>query len=140
MRGRLRYLFALGFLALFALLPAPDATSGKPYVALLQVRAWLLGGSSPLAGWATADAVRPIDVSLRQSPPIEDAALYRARCTEFARIATEWAIAHRVVVDPELEPVPLELVIGEFGVRATMPDRDARPVRFEAMFPTRASL
>jgi len=147
MRGRLRYLLALGFIALFALLPAPDSDTGKPYVAYLQVRTWLLGDDSPFASWNAADRAPQLVVDLRQSPPIEDPALLAERTAEFARITTEWAMARQQTDAPEpgtVAPTPVQLpltvTIGSNGVRATLPTPVGEPAVFEAFFPSRASL
>ena len=140
MRGRLRYLLALGFLALFALLPAPDAETGKPYVAYLQVRGWLLGADSPLAPWHQDGVLPPLDITLRQSPPIEDAAALAERQREFERVALEWALGNGARVDATRPALPVTILIGTHGVRATTIRTTGAPAVYEAMFPTRASL
>ncbi|MCR9246765.1 MAG: Na+/H+ antiporter NhaC family protein [bacterium] len=141
MRGRFRFLLAFGFLALFALLPAPDAETGRPYLGYLQVRAWLLDAdSSPLAGWLQAGKLPELRVDLRTSPPITDPQLAAERRNEFARLADEFAVVKNAAVAPELGALPLAVIIGEYGVRASAPRPDGSRWTGEQMFPTRVSL
>jgi Na+/H+ antiporter NhaC len=146
MRIRTRILVVALFAALFAALPAPDADHGVPYAAWLRVREWLLAEStSPLAPWRQAGTVPPLAVDLRQSPPIEDAALRRAREAEFARCGAEWAAAEQLrgrptTIDASRGSLPLLVHIGQRGVRAELAQPDGRGNVFEAPLPSRWSL
>lgn len=146
MRGRLRYLIALAFLGGFFLVPAPDAREGRPYLAYLQVREWLLAAAdSPLVAWRDAGRAPQLAVDLRLSPPIEDAAELTRRSADYVRLAAEWALGPgrpAAGATAPLSPVVLPLLVrvGEAGVRAELPRADGGAWIQEAVFPTRWSL
>jgi len=147
MRGRTRFLIALAFVALFALLPAPDSSTGKPYLAYLKVREWLLDqDASPLVDWAQDGRAPILQVELRQSPPIEDAGLLRSKQADYARCAVEWAAARSAagiptVLDPQRGTLLLQVHVGTDGVHAVLPrpGADAKAMLGVA-FPSRWSL
>jgi Na+/H+ antiporter NhaC len=145
MRLRTRCLLALAFVALFAAIPAPDAETGRPYLAYLQVRAWLLGSDSPLLGHTAAGQLPPLRVDLRTSPPITDPARLRRAVVDYERLAAEWAASQRaegraLVVDGGRGALPLLVRVGERGVAVELPAPDGKPIRFEARFATGSSL
>ncbi len=142
MRGRFRYLLALSFLLLFALLPAPDAENGRPYLGYLQVRAWLLDeGDSPLNAWLQAGELPDLAVDLRTSPPIVDAEERAAAANEYRRLVQEFAVIKSATVAARTRgALPLLVRVGEYGVHATMPGTDGREIVHGAMFPNRLSL
>jgi Na+/H+ antiporter NhaC len=142
MRRRTRILIALAFGALFALVGAPDTDEGRPHLGYLMVREWLLGGESPLAAWHAERTAVQLLVDLRTSPPIEDEAVLRARTQEYARLAEEWRLGHRDDArgNGEALALPLVVLVGERGVRATLPGVGGRELRLERVFPSRLSL
>ncbi len=146
MRVRTRILIVALFTALFALLPAPDAATGTPYLGYLRVREWLLDEhASPLAAWRTGERLPAVQVDLLQSPPIEDPAMLAQKAAEYARCATEWAAARSQAgqptrIDAGLGTLVLQVQIGQFGVRARLAQPDGTEQRIDEPFPTRWSL
>ncbi len=145
MRWRTRILIAALFAALFALLPAPDAARGVPYLGYLRVREWLLDGDrSPFATQVRDGRLPPVAVTLRQSPPITDPAERARREADYARLAAEWLAAGSQApaapqAGPNLAALQLTVVVGTAGVQAELAgERGATP--FVAAFPTRWSL
>lgn len=142
MRGRTRLLLVALFAALFALVPAPDEATGRPYLAYLSVRSWLLDGTaSPLAAWQRAGHRAELQVTLQQSPPIEDDVVRRQREAEYARIAAEWpaATAPAGTVPPGT-PVPMLVRVGTFGVHVELMGPDGGVRTYQAPFASRWSL
>lgn len=145
MRLRTRCLVALAFVGLFAAIPAPNPTTGQPYLAFLRVREWLLGAASPLASHVRQARLPALVVDLRTSPPTTDPELLAQRTAEYERIAVEWAAGQRATGNPvELATdggqLPLLVRAGTQGVAAELPGPDGTPQRFTAVYATRWSL
>jgi hypothetical protein len=145
MSGRLRLWVAAAFALLFFLIPAPDAASGRPYLATLQVRRWLLQPDGPLAGFVQQGRLAGLQVEVRLSPP--DPRLAERCGHDIARAAREWAMARTseartaaaaVTHDPGLGPVPLLVRSGEHGAQATFHGGAGPTATFR--FPDRGSL
>ncbi|MBL8736182.1 MAG: hypothetical protein JNL12_07125 [Planctomycetes bacterium] len=145
MRGRSRLLLALLFVALFASVPDPDATTGRPYLVFLRVREWLLAADGPLAPWVQDGALPPLVVALRQSPPPTDAADLARRQDEYARTAAEWCAARRaegrtIRLDAARGHLPLSVRAGDAGFLAELPHPDGSVQRLQLPYASRASL
>ncbi|MCB9878474.1 MAG: hypothetical protein H6835_12820 [Planctomycetes bacterium] len=141
MRARTRLLVALAFVGLFALLPSPDPLRGKPYLARLLVREWLLGEASPLRG---EDPTPRLSVDVLQSPPIEDAAAAAQLSADYAGIADELArLQHpdRTTAPAGERPWALLTVrVGDVGVQAELQQVDRPPAVFVRALPGRSGL
>ncbi len=119
MTGRLRYMLAAAFVALYLLIPAPSSQEDRDYLAFLTTRAWLMGDDSPFAAALQNDQLAPLQVDL--VPPSEDPDLQAA----YQRSAAEWVTARQadgstVQFDPSLPPLRLEVMVGADGVLATL--------------------
>ncbi|MEZ6037705.1 MAG: Na+/H+ antiporter NhaC family protein [Planctomycetota bacterium] len=141
MRVRTRLLVAAAFAVLFVLLPSPDAQHGRPYLARLLVREWLLGDDSPLR---SEGPVPRLTVDVLHSPPIEDAAEAARVSADYARIADELALARRHDREPapaaERPPALLSVRVGEFGVQAELQRPDRPPTTIVRALPGRSGL
>ena len=142
---RTRLLLALALLGLFCVVPSLDATSGTPYLGYLRVREWLLAADGPLQPWLQQGTVPPLDVELRQSPPIVDRDELAKKQQEYARAAIEWAAARTAErqpcrVDATRGTLPLTVHIGSRGVRAELPAPDGTPRVLQSPFADRWSL
>lgn len=159
MTGKLRWLTALLFVALFVAIPSPlDSPNGRPYLTQLQVREWLLGDDSPLAAFVRDGALPQLTVDLRTSPPIEDPAARAQAAAAYEACAREWLAArnaeavpfrygdgpeHRppLRLDARLPPLPMVVWIGERGAKAQLPpDPAGQPLEHQAAFFSRLSL
>jgi len=143
MRGRLRILIASVFALAFAFTPAPDDEHGRPYLAYLLVREWMLGDGSPLQAWSERGHALQLDVQLRESGVNASDDELRQRRADYARLADEWALANAPphgAVDAGPTRLPLVVVVGEAGVRASVPSTAGEEVRTERAFPSRWSL
>lgn len=145
MRGRSRLLLALLFVVLFAAVPSPDATTGRPYLVFLRVREWLLAADGPLAPWVQDGTLPPLAVELRQSPPVTDPDERARRQDEYARTATEWCAARAaegrpVRLDRARGQLPLSVRAGDAGLLAELPHPDGSVQRLQLPYASRASL
>jgi hypothetical protein len=146
MRGSLRLLLCAAFAAVFALVPAPDATTGQPYLAFLRLREWLLDAdASPLREHGRSGRLPPLHVDLLQSPPIEDDVERAARAADYARIGAEWAAARSaegesVRLDTTLPPLPVQVRVGDRGAMLSLPDHTGAEVRHVVPFGSRLCL
>ncbi|MEE9127736.1 MAG: SLC13 family permease, partial [Planctomycetota bacterium] len=123
MTGRLRYMLAAAFVALYLLIPAPSSQEDRDYLAFLTTRAWLMGDDSPFGAALQDDQLAPLEVDL--VPPSEDPDLQAERMADYQRSASEWVTAQQadgsnVQFDPSLPPLRLEVVVGADGVLATL--------------------
>lgn len=145
MRGRTRLFLTLLFVALFAAVPSPDETSGRPYMVFLRVRQWLLAADGPLQPWAKDGTLPPLVVQVLQSPPITDDAERAQRQAEYARLAAEWCAARTAdgqatQVDPRRPAVPLLVRGGSDGFQAELAAPDGSVAKVVLPYATRWSL
>lgn len=146
MRGRTRFLVALALAAPLLLWPAPDATAGRPYLAYLRVREWLLDPvDSPLRAWQRNGRLPDLQVNLRQSPPIEDGELLREREQQYARVARQWAAARGeagspITIDASLGTLVLLVHAGTAGVQAEVAAPDGGAFTLVRPYASRWSL
>lgn len=128
MTSRIRYLVASAFVLLFWLIPSADTPTGRGYLAVLRVRAWLLDGDGPLQQFVVDGKLPPLDVEMRLSPP--DPELAQRYADDCRRAAVEWAAGRSIeaetpaaarVVDPALGALPLLVRVNENGVDARLP-------------------
>lgn len=141
MAGKLRYLLALAFVAVYFLIPAADHAQ----LAFLKTRAWLMDadGSPFSKALEKADRVPRLIVDLR--PALEDAAAQRERVAAYERSVREWARAKKIEVDADLPPMNLLVRVGDRGYRTDLFHADPatgerREHSIEELYPGRESL
>lgn len=127
MTGRLRYLLAAAFVALFWILPEAD----REHVAFLQTKAWLTAKADkdapkkPFESAQVGDKLPPLAV-------VADHQGQRERWTmEYQRVAREWARTNGVTIDESLQAMELQIWIGDTGFlskfkAAGQPPRDTQ--------------
>ena len=141
MSGRFRFLIASVFLIAFALVPAPDEETGRPYLGYLLVREWLLGEDSPLKQWHEQQGPPKLRVELRQSPPLTDPAERAQRVAEYAFLADEWSAVNADAEKRDQRPqLVLAVRVGTEGLRADIALPDGTQSQLERTFPSRWSL
>ncbi len=147
MSGRTRVLVALLLLAALALVPAPDAGTGRVHLTHLRVREWLLDPmASPLAAWVDrTDRLPPLVVELFLSPPIEDPVRLREERARYGRLVREWAQARSLAGQPtrvHTDGPALLLVVraGTEGLHALLAQPAGPPAELTAPYPSRWSL
>lgn len=139
MTGSRRWLAAT-LLALCCLPPAaPGPEGGRPFAARAIVGRWLVGAGSPLDPWRDARGMPPLAVDVLQSPPLVDDAARAAAAADYARCAADRAEALGLPLSTQRAPLPIEVRIGERGVRATAPQPEGPPAVLERALPTRWS-
>ena len=120
MTGRLRYLLAAAFVALFWLFPDADAER----IAFLQTRTWLMGDGTPFLEVSpepdSGDAapLPELQVDFQQVGASDEHE--RELGAQYARSLREWARSNKRTVDDSLPPLLLSVRIGENGFRSTL--------------------
>jgi Na+/H+ antiporter NhaC len=131
MTGRLRYVLAAAFVALFFLIPTADGE----YIAFLQTRAWLTAKDGPLARSLEKDTLPPLDARVLISSDTIDGVTSTERRTEWAKklqiAARGWARTNRKELDPGLTPAVLLLRVGDEGFRSDFAAPHVEPMRLE---------
>ena len=142
---RYRLLLVIGGAAACALVPAPSAEQGRPAIAVAAVRQWLLSASAgaPLRRATHAGELPPLLVEFTNSPPLPEDARARAE-QEIAAVAKEWAAARAargedVRFAPAAPAVPVRVMVGDAGVRATL-QADQGSTAYEHLFWRRSTL
>jgi len=108
MTGRLRYVLAAAFVALFWFLPEAETED----VAFLQTRAWLTGDNGPFAS-ALADTKMPPMV-LRSEHQGQE----QRWAGKYQRVAREWARSNGHTIDDALPPMQLVIMSDDSGFRS----------------------
>jgi Na+/H+ antiporter NhaC len=106
MVGRLRYLLALAFVAIYFLIPDAD----HEHLAFLRTRAWLMGDGSPLARVVGDESTMPA-LAVDAAPA--------GRAGDYARIGREWARAKGRDIGAQ-PPLLLVVRVGDNGLRSTL--------------------
>ncbi len=129
MTGRLRYVLAAAFVALFFLIPTAD----REHVAFLQTRTWLTKDEGPLARSLQDDKLPPLDVRVRISSDTVDGVTSAVRNEEWKKkltsIAREWSRGKGKEFDPGLAPMVLKFTVGPDGFLSDFVAKGVEPMR-----------
>ena len=104
MTGRLRYILAAAFVALFFLIP----TANPEELALLKTRAWLTGKDGPFANSLRDGKMPPFQVLIEHQGQQDWIPRYE-------RLAREWARSKKTPIDDSLAAITLKVLVGDNG-------------------------
>ena len=108
MTGRLRYVLAAAFMALFWLLPEAD----REHVAFLQTRAWLTEDAGPFEKALVDGKLPPLLVTA------DHQGQQQRWAGEYQRVAREWSRSNGVAIVEDLPAMHLAIISGDQGFRS----------------------